>query len=333
MATLKKILSNLIILITITNCVEHKIRISVEPNGSFKYSHLIEGDKDDILNLDYPIPESSDWIIKNNLNNLTEPYFYSFEKKFNENQTLPNNFYNDDSIRKDILLNHKMNLDYKNRLIYEYYNFNFSFEGRDAKEKYPILHSFIQNQEQAPQGWVHNGLSYIFNQAIIESNIGFNIKNIISLAINDWLNIIKRNYDNESLQENFEFIKMDGIEIVKKHLIDDSIENFIILLTKFEQETRITIDLADDIFELYLFLPGFYYETNADSIFNDTLLWRFSGIDFADKDYQLIARSSIYHKSRFHWTIVSIMLIVTFITLYWITRNVPDPLKTTKNSN
>ena len=327
---IKFILFILFVLIFSSNCVEHKIGITVEPGGSFIYSHFIEGDKNDILDLDYPIPTSSEWNIKNNITDESDIYFYSFEKDFNQNQSLPFTFYNDDSLDRDILLNHKMILDYKNRIINEYYNFNFIFEGRKAEEKYPTLYSFLQNQENPPEGWVYNGLSYIFKQAILETGFGFNIENILTLAIEDWLENIKQNYNDDSLQENFENIKNEGIQIVKNQLIDDSLDKFISQLTKFEKEARITIDLTDDVFEFFIVLPGFLQETNADSIFNDTLLWRFSGLDFANNDYQLIAKSSIYHKSRFHWTLVIIMLVVSFAILYWISSKVPDPMKSSK---
>ena len=320
----------ILVLFLANNCVEHQIKIIVDPNGSFKYSHYIEGDKSDILDLDYPIPKSNEWKIKNNFNHETDKYFYSFEKYFAEDHTIANSFYNEDSLSKDILLNHILKIDYKNRIINEYYNFNFTFKGRNANEKYSILYSFLQNQENPPPNWMHNGLTYIFKQAILESGFEFNIENIVILAIENWLNTIKLNYDNDLIQKNFKIIKNEGIQIVHSQLIDNSIEKFKSLLMKYEKETLITIDLTDDLFEFYVKMPGLLQETNADSIFSDTLLWRFSGLDFADKDYNLIAKSSIYHKSRFQWIIISIMLLVSFTILYLIASKVPDPIKPSK---
>ena len=77
---IKFILFILFVLIFSSNCVEHKIGITVEPGGSFIYSHFIEGDKNDILDLDYPIPTSPEWNIKNNITDESDIYFYSFEK-------------------------------------------------------------------------------------------------------------------------------------------------------------------------------------------------------------------------------------------------------------
>ena len=141
---------------------------------------------------------------------------------------------------------------------------------------------------------------------------------------------INYKFDNESLQSKFTSTKNEGIEIVKKHLINESIKEFIKLISKYENEARITIDLSDDIIELTTVLPGYLISSNADSSFNDTLLWRFSGIDLIDEDYIISAKTSIYHKSRFHWTILTIILLIASITLYLIARKVPDPMKMSK---
>ena len=77
-------------------------------------------------------------------------------------------------------------------------------------------------------------------------------------------------------------------------------------------------------------MPGYLYHSNADSSFNDTLLWQFSGIDLINEDYVLKANTSIYHKSRFHWTLTLFILLGAFITLYIITSKVPDPMKMSK---
>ena len=102
------------------------------------------------------------------------------------------------------------------------------------------------------------------------------------------------------------------------------------ILTKYEQEARITIDLSDDVIEFLAVLPGILQNTNADSIFNDTLLWRLSANDFADQDLEITANSLIYHKSKYYWTLTFLMVFVTFVTLYFLARSVPDPSKFSK---
>ena len=327
---IKKILLYLFTLILTSNCVEHKITITVEPGGSYNYHHYSTGDKKDILDLDFPLSNDKNWTIENNFEEKTDNYYYKFEKYFNSTSDFPNSFYKGDSIKSEVLLTHKVQVDYSNKFINEYYNFSIIFKGRNASLKYPLLMDFVIDQENPPQNWVHDGLSYIFNQALLEADFGFNIENIQIHAVSEWLEKVKQDYNNDSLQENFELVKIQGINIVESHLIDNSIDSFVESITKFEQEARITIDLSDDIFELIAVIPGFLQETNADSIFNDTLLWRFSGIDLVDNNYELFAKTTIRHKSRYHWTISAIMLLATFFTIYIIARKVPDPSKFSK---
>ena len=322
---IKKILLYLFTLILTSNCVEHKIAIIVEPGGSFNYTHYSTGDKNDILDFDFPLTKNKNWNIESNLEEETDNYYYKFERLFDSNSDFPKSFYKEDSINSDALLKHDIKVDYSSTFIYEYYNLNVIFQGRNATSKYPLLRNFIIDQENPPLNWVHDGLSYIFNQALLEIDFGFNIENIIKHAIAEWLEKIKQDYNNDNLKENFDLVKNEGINIVKSNLINGSIDSFIQSINKFEQEARITIDLSDDIFEFLTVIPGYLQETNADSIFNDTLLWRFSGIDIVDHNYEIFAKTSIYHKSRFHWVIISIMLILTIVILYIIVRKVPDP--------
>ena len=68
----KFILQSFIILLLSTNCVEHKISISVNPNGSYGYTHHVEGDKKDIM--DYESPEESSSITES-LKMLIDKFF------------------------------------------------------------------------------------------------------------------------------------------------------------------------------------------------------------------------------------------------------------------
>ena len=283
-----------------------------------------------MIDFDFPLPSSLDWIINHNFEEDTEDFNFRAVKHFVNDSKFPKSFFNSDSISKDILLNHNYSINYTNSFIYENYDIEIIFEGRKSSQKYPLIAEFLRNQDNPPKGWVFNGLSYIFKHALSETDIGFNIEPMVNSDIENWLDEINYKIDNESLKSNFTSTKNEGIEIVKKHLINESIKEFIKLISKYENEARITIDLSDDIIELTTILPGYLISSNADSSFNDTLLWRFSGIDLIDEDYIISAKTSIYHKSRFHWTILTILLLIASITLYLIARNVPDPMKMSK---
>ena len=327
---LKNISCCLFILFIFSSCVEHKISIIVYPDGSFDYDHSASGDKKDLLDFDFPLPSSIDWIINHNFEEDTEDFNFRAVKHFEVDSEFPQSFSKSDSILHEILLSHQYSIQYSNSFIYENYDIEIIYKGRKSSQKYPVIAEFLRDQDNPPKGWVFDGLSYIFKHALSETDIGFNIEPIVNSDIENWLDEINYNFDNESLQNNFTSIKNEGIEIVKKHLINESIKEFIKLISKFENEARITIDLSDDIIELTTVLPGYLISSNADSSFNDTLLWRFSGIDLIDEDYIISAKTSIYHKSRFHWTILTILLLVASITLYLIARKVPDPMKMSK---
>ncbi len=320
----------LFFIIMFTSCVEHKISIIVYPEGSFDYDHSASGDKKDLVDFDFPLPSGQEWVINHNFNENSEDYHFRAVKFFEEGKNLPHSFYNSDSISNEILLDHHFSIDYSNKFIRENWDINITYVGRKASHKYPLVAQFLKDQDNPPAGWVFDGLSYIFNQALSETDIGFNLEPMVKLDLQHWLNKINQNYNNESLQSNFEFIKNEGVNIICKNLLEKASLQFTDLVNKYENEARITIDLADDIIELTTVMPGLLISSNADSTFGDTLLWRFSGVDILDDDFVIFAQSSIYYKDRFQWLGVLTLLLIAIITLYLIARKVPDPMKMSK---
>jgi hypothetical protein len=320
----------LFIIIILSSCVEHKISIIVYPEGSFDYDHSASGDKKDLLDFDFSLPTGLDWVINHNLNENSDDYYFNAIKIFEEGEKFPHSFYTSDSISNDILLNHDFSIEYSNTFIRENWDINIIYSGRNASQKYPLVAQFLKDQDNPPNGWVFNGLEYIFNQALSETDIGFNLEPMVKLDLQNWLNKVNQDYNNESLQEDFEFIKNEGVLIVCKNLLENASTQFSDLVKKYENEARITIDLADDIIELTTIIPGILVNSNADSTFGDTLLWRFSGIDILDDDFVISAQSTIYYNDRFQWIGVLTLLFIAFITLYLIARKVPDPMKMSK---
>ena len=81
-----------------------------------------------------------------------------------------------------------------------------------------------------------------------------------------------------------------------------------------EDELRITLDLDGDDFDFDIILPGELKETNADMINGDTLSWNFDITNFIDKDYTMIAKSSIEHPNR---KIIIFIIICIIVTIKW----------------
>ena len=110
---LKNISYCLFILFIFSSCVEHKISIIVYPDGSFDYDHSAGGDKKDLIDFDFPLPSSLDWIINHNFEEDLENLNFRAVKHFVTDSKFPQSFFNSDSISKDILLNHNFSIHYQ----------------------------------------------------------------------------------------------------------------------------------------------------------------------------------------------------------------------------
>ena len=82
------------------------------------------------------------------------------------------------------------------------------------------------------------------------------------------------------------------------------------------KEANVTIQLNDDTFKFASALPGSIFQSNADSVSNDTLWWAFDLKDFMNDSYTIEAASIVYYPQRIQKAIVLgalIILIVLFI--------------------
>ena len=211
---LKNISYCLFILFIFSSCVEHSISIIVYPDGSFDYDHSAGGDKKDLIDFDFPLPSSLDWIINHNFEENTKDFNFRAVKHFVTDSKFPQSFFNSDSISKDILLNHNYSIHYTNLFIYENYDIEIIFEGRKSSQKYPLIAEFLRDQDNPPKGWVFNGLSYIFKHALSETDIGFNIEPMVNSDIENWLDEINYKFDNESLKSNFNsFVRTNNFSV------------------------------------------------------------------------------------------------------------------------
>ena len=75
-------------------------------------------------------------------------------------------------------------------------------------------------------------------------------------------------------------------------------------MAPYIDEANVTVNLNDDTFKFVGILPGVITRTNADSIFNDTLLWTFNYEDFLNDDYVIEAASIVYHPKKIQIAIV-----------------------------
>ena len=113
--------------------------------------------------------------------------------------------------------------------------------------------------------------------------------------------------DKENKQDLFA-LPMELIETNFRPFLADLPKNFIQecmdAMAPYIDEANVTVNLNDDTFKFVGILPGVITRTNADSIFNDTLLWIFNYEDFLNDDYIIEAASIIYHPKRIQIAIV-----------------------------
>jgi hypothetical protein len=113
--------------------------------------------------------------------------------------------------------------------------------------------------------------------------------------------------DKENKQDLFALPK-ELIETNFRPFLADLPKNFtqecMDAMAPYIDEANVTVNLNDDTFKFVGILPGVITRTNADSIFNDTLLWIFNYEDFLNDDYIIEAASIIYHPKRIQIAIV-----------------------------
>ena len=80
-------------------------------------------------------------------------------------------------------------------------------------------------------------------------------------------------------------------EILPSGFIDSSLIGMLPCI----DEANTTINLNDDTFKLISTLPGRVFMSNADSVYNDTLLLSFDLKDFTNDSYTIEAASIIYY--------------------------------------
>ena len=52
------------------SCVEHTFSIQISPDGHYLVKYGAHGDKEDLLDLDVPLPSGSGWIINSTINDV-----------------------------------------------------------------------------------------------------------------------------------------------------------------------------------------------------------------------------------------------------------------------
>jgi len=287
---LKNKYSYLILFLLFTGCVEHIFFIKIEPTGNYNINYQCNGNLDDIKNSDFPIPNDRNWEITSPIQKKGNSYYFSSNKNFKKNDVTLDHFSFNDSIPYQSVLKHPINIYKTNYLFFEIISFKCTFKSRQAYYKYPSLRNWLNGPENNSENIIKEILFYIINQSIDDANLGFNIYPIIKNDVNKWYQNAVSTVADSIIFNNFEDYLTQGKKIIKSNLMNQT-TNIDSIINIYKMEADITMNLIDDDFNMKINIPHNIFSQNADTIINDTLIWKFSIKDFLNNDKELYANS------------------------------------------
>jgi len=290
---------HLLVLILVFSCVEHKFSFTVSPDGSYKVEYKGHGDKNDLIDFDFPLPTSGKWTINSTLENTeAESYDYTAHRLFKRNEYFPTTFYNGDSIYFESLLKHPIKVKHYNWFFRESYSFDVEIGGRNVSSKYPKVEQFILDTENPPMGWLKEALFYLLTETLNQAEMEWNTRPIIAAELLNWKNNELEILSDSTLSEEIDYYKNIGLDIIMQPASPDLYNEMDSIFKSLEDELTITLDLIDDSFSFQLTLPGILEYTNADSSASDTLFWSFELKDYMNENFVMRANSSINYPGR-----------------------------------
>ena len=270
-----------------------------------------------------------------------------FQRAFNYNDIFPSlftieHFVSMDEIPLDmknteIILKEPYQISSSNLFILRNYQFEGIFKGRRVKNNYDKLinyySGFMDDAELVKNGddiseKKYDGIDAICNQLIgflyIEvinnSSIEFNQKGIYLNALKEWknkseitalINEDKIGLDGEQLSKILDRAEEYLYEIVEDSYADEIKE----LWKKLRLEIYGTLFLLFNDFYLQVNMPGNHIQHNADSVYQNTLLWDVDVDRFMDHDFTIFAKSRVFNKNR-----AGLLLLIAFIMLTFIIK-------------
>ena len=307
------------------SCVETLITINVLPDARYRMSIVSKGDKEDIENNDFTLPKSAEWSIKTfqEIDDETgDMIFFSSGESMLEGTNLLINNDHQNALRYPISV--KLN----KGVFSDTYILHQLFEGRQVAVKYPTLaQALLEPSDESRQITVFTEVMlYCIKESINNSQLQFDVKDLLKERIinhfngafykageDGYLKDISQDNKNGNiigLPEKFirsNFKPFD--EILPSGFIDSSL----IRMLPCIDEANTTINLNDDTFKLISTLPGRVFMSNADSVYNDTLLWSFDLKDFTNDPYTIEAASIIYYPKKIQKAILVGTILILFV--------------------
>ena len=298
-------------------CVETLITVRVFPDGKYHMKYHTQGDRKDVFNQDFPIPMQSPWaaeIIEKRKEGDDEPvHIINSEALLSGTTTF---FSETDGPAPP---RHPITVQKNDQLFSTRYTVRQLFQGRRVHQKYPLLAKAMQDAvEDSSDKIVETEIiMYCLQAGISDLQDRLPIKDLLKERIlNHFRGVFHKAEEEENLFGIMDKENKQDLFALPKELIETNFRPFLADLPKnftqecmdamapYIDEANVTVNLNDDTFKFVGILPGVITRTNADSIFNDTLLWIFNYEDFLNDDYIIEAASIIYHPKRIQIAIV-----------------------------
>ena len=282
----------LLLLVNIS-CVENEITIQIFPDGQTHLKIVSIGDSTDIMDQDFEHPFYDD-------NNSS----YEIYKTDSIWKAVTNIVIKDSSFgfkpRNGLAFN--FNLNFSAKAISNTYKFQMNLEGRNIKNEYPLLYNAITSNKLDSLVWLPEALTIIIDKALSDLEKNMTSDNI-EIERPRLVNHFKNSFARIKSYEELQYIQKNRLEFIKTTIKPFKLdENFAIKLANkmkfYENHLTASLGLKDDSFLVKLLMPGEMFSTNALSMNQDTLVWKFGLESLLNDNYILSASSVKYSKKK-----------------------------------
>lgn len=322
---MKRFLFTLPLAFLLTGCVETLLTFRLLPSGECRATIISRGDSTDIFNEDFLHPPdggiwrrslTKDMQDKDSIWVMTSEGFSAVS---------PLQLPGDDRIG---LLRYPLSFTREAGWFTTTYSMSQTFAGREIYRKSPLLgKAIIEHTVNDSTRWKPEAWRYIIGASLNRLDRDSTLS--LPPGLTDKLRTHFSNYfahvNEASLFSELETAKPDLIRKIltpfAAELPDGFLFRFLDAMAPFEREIYLSARLEDDQFLVAFILPGKLRETNADSLADDTLFWKFGVEKFLGDDYELHARSLAISATRFQKLVVGVVLgIVLLIIGIWVIR-------------
>ncbi|MDP6338842.1 MAG: hypothetical protein QF842_00750 [Candidatus Marinimicrobia bacterium] len=290
----------------------------------------MEGDKKDVFNNDFTVP-------------MTSPWTAEIIEKGKEGSDEPVHIINTEAVLNGVTVfhpssegpapqRHPIAIEKKNGLFATTYLLSQIFEGRQVSQKYPLMIKSMQDtgddstekivETEIIMYCLRMGMDDLKNKLPIEELLKERILNhfrgVFHKAEEEG-NLFGIMNDDKKEDKTLFVLPRELIETNFRPFLDALPDNFtkacMEAMSPYIDEANVTLGLNDDTFKFAGILPGMITHSNADSIKNDTLWWKFNYEDFINDDYVMEAASVVYYPKRIQAAIVigALVILVSLI--------------------